>query len=122
MVSCITSVIVYSLYDQFVESHLLKTRLISAVLTKSPNLIFGCCLTLRSWRFEDTSFAFVCLLDWMGVIYVELWIVLLYCLTTDDNSDNQSAFPFSNTGFSNELRTVRITCSAILGPLSVNLE
>ena len=40
----------------------------------------------------------------------------------DGNSEIQSALPFSNTGFFNKLRTVRITRSAIEGPLSVNLE
>ena len=49
-------------------------------------------------------------------------MVLLYCLVADGNSDNQSAFPFSNTGFFNKLRKVLITRSAIEGPLSVNLD
>ena len=41
---------------------------------------------------------------------------------TDGNSDNQSAFHFSNTGFFNKLRTVLMTRSDIDGPLSVYLE
>ena len=41
---------------------------------------------------------------------------------TDGNSDNQSAFPFSNRGFFSNLREVLITRSAIEGPLSVNRE
>ena len=41
---------------------------------------------------------------------------------TDDGSDAQSDFPFSNTGFFNELRIVLTTRSAIEGPLSMNLE
>ena len=49
-------------------------------------------------------------------------MVLLYCLITDGNSLTQSAFPAKNTGFFNKLRIVRITRSAILGPLSVYLE
>ena len=35
---------------------------------------------------------------------------------------NQSAFPFSNTGFYKILRIDIITLSAVEGPLSVNLE
>ena len=58
----------------------------------------------------------------MGVIFVELWFVLLYFLVIDDNSDNQSAFHFSSTGFFDKLRTVLITRSAFEGPLSVSLE
>ena len=36
-------------------------------------------------------------------------MVLLYCLITDDNSDNQSAFAAKNTGFFNKLRIVLMT-------------
>ena len=52
MMSCMTSVILYNLFDQFVESTLLKTFLVSLVRTKSPNLHFGFCVTLRSRRLE----------------------------------------------------------------------
>ena len=41
---------------------------------------------------------------------------------TDGISTNQSAFPFSNTGVFNKLRTVLIARSAVLAPLSVYLE
>ena len=58
----------------------------------------------------------------MGVFFVEQWIVLFYFLITDESCDYQSAFPFRNTSFFNKLRTVHITRSAILGPLSVNRE
>ena len=41
---------------------------------------------------------------------------------TDGSSDNQLAFPFSNTGLFKRLRFVFVTRSAIDGPLSVNRE
>ena len=41
---------------------------------------------------------------------------------TYGNSDNQSALPFSNTGFFKKFLIVLINRSAILGPLSVYLE
>ena len=40
----------------------------------------------------------------------------------DGNSDIQSAFPFSNTGFLKILPNVPITPPATYGPLLVNLE
>ena len=58
----------------------------------------------------------------MRNIFVERWIVLLYILVIGGNSDNQSAFPFSNTGFLNELRIVPITRSANERALSVKRE
>ena len=58
----------------------------------------------------------------MGVIFRELWIVDFYRLLTDGSSPNQSALPFSNTGFLKKLRIVLIILSTVLGPLSVNLE
>ena len=58
----------------------------------------------------------------MGVIFVELWIEILYCLVTDGNSLNQTAFPAKNICFFNNLRIVLETVSTILGPLSVYLE
>ena len=58
----------------------------------------------------------------MGVISVEMWIALLYCLIIEGSSLIQSAFPAKNTGIFNQLRTVLMPRSAILGPLSVNRE
>ena len=45
-------------------------------------------------------------------------MVLLYCLITDGNSDNEKAFPAKNTGLFNKLPKLR----AIEEPLSVCLE
>ena len=58
----------------------------------------------------------------MGVIFVEMWIVLLYCLITDGSSVNQSALPAKNFGFFNKFLLVLMTRSAIDDLLSVNLE
>ena len=58
----------------------------------------------------------------MGVVLIELWIVFLYFLTTDESSDNQSAFLFKNTDIFNNFFIVLLTLSAIEGPLSVKLE
>ena len=58
----------------------------------------------------------------MGVILVELWMVLLYCLITDGSSLNQLALPARKIGFFNQPRIVQKTRSAIDGPLSANLE
>ena len=41
---------------------------------------------------------------------------------TVGSSDNQLAFPLSNTGFLNELRIVLMTLLAIEGPLSESRE
>ena len=40
----------------------------------------------------------------------------------DGSSLNHLASPLSNIGLTNKLRTVLMTLSALLGPLSVNLE
>ena len=58
----------------------------------------------------------------MGVIFVELWIGIFYCLVIDGNSLNQTAFPAKNICFFNNLRIALETVSTILGPLSVYLE
>ena len=57
-----------------------------------------------------------------GVRFIDWWIVFLYCLITDGNSDTQSAFPARKIGFFNNILIVLLTLSAILAPLSVNLE
>ena len=41
---------------------------------------------------------------------------------TNGISVNQSAFPFSKTGFFDKLLFLLLTLSALEGPLSVNLE
>ena len=56
------------------------------------------------------------------VAFIELWIVLLYSLLTDGSSLNQSAIPFSKTGFFDKLRIVLMILSDIEGLLSVNRE
>ena len=101
IVSCMNSVIAYNLYDQIVESPLLKTFLISAVRTNCPRWKIGVCFSLSSLSLEQTSFSFDFLEASIGFILAELWIVLLYCFITDWSSLNQSAFPFSTTGFFN---------------------
>ena len=103
-------------------SPLLNTDLISEVLKKSPNLNFGFCFCLLSWRLDKTNFLFKFLKSSTGVIFVELRIVLLCFLKTDVNSDIHEVFPSKKAGFFNKLRIVLITFSAIDGPLSVNLE
>ena len=75
---CMTSVIVYELFDQFILSLLLKTFLISAVRNKSPNLFFGLGVSVLSWRLENTAFSFDFLEAWMGVIFFELWKVVFF--------------------------------------------
>ena len=51
-----TSVIVYKLQDQFVESPLLKTLLLSALRTNCRRLIFGFSISLWSLRLLYTTF------------------------------------------------------------------
>ena len=67
-------------------------------------------------------FSITFILAWMGVIFVELWIVLLCISMTDGNPDIQLALLFSNTGFFNKLCKFLGTRSAIDGPLLVSLE
>ena len=50
---------------------LLKVFLISAVLNKSPNLIFVLRLCLLSWRLENTVFSYILLEPSSGVNFVE---------------------------------------------------
>ena len=58
----------------------------------------------------------------MGVVFNELWIVLLYCFITDGISINQLPLLAKNFDFFNRLRIDLITRSAKDGLLSVNLE
>ena len=111
-----------NLIDQSLEPPLLKTLLISDVQTSCPNWNFGFCLTLQSWKLNNTFVSFTSLLALTGVIFTERWIVLIYCLVIDGTWDIQSAFPFSNTGFFSKLCIVLLTPSTIVGALTVNLE
>ena len=58
----------------------------------------------------------------MGVIFTELWIVLLYCLITDGSSLKQSAFPAKNTGFFKRLPIVLLNLAANTAPRALFLE
>ena len=49
----------------------------------------------------------------MGIIFNELWIVLLHFLVTDGSSFIHEAFTFSTIGFLNKLGIVLLNCSAI---------
>ena len=93
------SVIVYWLQLKLVLSPFENTFLISAVLTSWPKLNFGFLICLLSLRLIYTTFPFDFLLACLGVNFVELWIVLLYLLTTADSSLNQSALPARQTVF-----------------------
>ena len=87
-----------------------------------PNLIFGLCFSLLSRRFEKTTFSFFFKETWTGVIFGELWMVLLYFLITDGNSLSQSALLFSITCSFNKFLIVLISRSAFEGRFSINLE
>ena len=99
-----------------------NTFIISATRTSCTNLIFGSCFSLLSITLLKTVFSFGFQEASVGVVFDELWIVSLYCLMTDGNSVNQSAFPLSNLGFFIKLRKVLFNRSAVDGPLSVNLD
>ena len=94
----------------------------SAVRTNCPNLNFGVCFSNRSWRFEQISLFFVLFEASIGFIFVELWIVIFYFLTTKGNAFHQLASPVKKIGFCNRQRIVLKTRSAMDDPLSMNLE
>ena len=105
-VSCMISVFVYSLNDQFFASPLLKTLLISAVQTKFLHLIFGFCPTFWPWRLDYKSYSFLLLEVLSGIFLVELWIVFLSFLIQNGNSDIHSALHFSHIGSFNKPRFI----------------
>ena len=58
----------------------------------------------------------------MGVIFVELWVVLNYCLITDGSSLNQSAFPAKTVGFFFKFLIVPLNLSAKTARRAVFIE
>ena len=58
----------------------------------------------------------------MGIIFNELWTVLLHFLVTDGSSFIHEAFTFSTIGFLKKLGIVLLSCSAIDDRLSMKRQ